>query len=160
MGFAYLAGHGIDQGLIDDTFAEAGRFFAWPAERKAEVSVERSPCDRGWFDLGWRTSTPTSRRSRCRRPLRRRLPGPARPGRPGRATGPQRGRPWIDTKPVPGTFVVNVGDVLARWTNDLFPRPCPIWTRRSWIRNDPRRDLLLGGVPAMTSPVPAAGALC
>ncbi len=37
MGFAYLAGHGIDQGLIDDTFAEAGRFFALPRERKAEV---------------------------------------------------------------------------------------------------------------------------
>ena len=25
---------------------------------------------------------------------------------------------------VPGTFVVNVGDMLARWTNDLFPRRC------------------------------------
>jgi hypothetical protein len=138
LGFAYLAGHGVDQGLIDDTFAEAGRFFAWPADHKAEVSVERSPCDRGWFDLGMENldpdqqeegdlkdrQRPDSRPSagpqggsvpraqpvagrgarvppdhggllrqvphRRRRPLRLRLPGPARPGRPGRAPGPQR----------------------------------------------------------------------
>jgi isopenicillin N synthase-like dioxygenase len=58
VGFAYLAGHGVDQALIDETFAEAGRFFAWPAERKAEVSVERSSCDRGWFDLGMENLDP------------------------------------------------------------------------------------------------------
>jgi hypothetical protein len=28
---------------------------------------------------------------------------------------------WMDADPVPGTFVVNVGDMLARWTNNLFP---------------------------------------
>jgi isopenicillin N synthase-like dioxygenase len=27
---------------------------------------------------------------------------------------------WIDAPPVPGSFVVNVGDLLARWTNDRF----------------------------------------
>ena len=27
---------------------------------------------------------------------------------------------WIDAPPVPGTLVVNVGDLLARWTNDRY----------------------------------------
>lgn len=27
---------------------------------------------------------------------------------------------WIMAPPIPGTFVVNVGDLLARWTNDRF----------------------------------------
>lgn len=27
---------------------------------------------------------------------------------------------WIDARPIPGTYVVNIGDVMARWTNDRF----------------------------------------
>jgi isopenicillin N synthase-like dioxygenase len=32
---------------------------------------------------------------------------------------PRRGD-WIDAPPVPGTFVLNVADMLARWTNDRY----------------------------------------
>jgi isopenicillin N synthase-like dioxygenase len=28
---------------------------------------------------------------------------------------------WIEAPPIPGAFVINVGDQMARWTNDAFP---------------------------------------
>ena len=27
---------------------------------------------------------------------------------------------WIQAPPIPNTFIVNVGDLLQRWTNDLY----------------------------------------
>jgi isopenicillin N synthase-like dioxygenase len=31
-----------------------------------------------------------------------------------------RNAEWVSAVPIPGTYVVNVGDLLARWTNDRF----------------------------------------
>jgi isopenicillin N synthase-like dioxygenase len=225
VGFAYLTGHGVSQELIDRTFAEAGRFFALPRERKAEVAVEKSSCDRGWFDIGmenldpdkqeegdlkegyrigndlppdhplvrrglpfhgpnqWPTDVPGFRETMeayfaavhglarevthaiaialelpeeyfdawfttpmvIMSPLHYPPQGAADGGeisearigagahsdygclallaqddRGGLQVRNAAGQ-WIDAKPITGAFVVNVGDMLARWTNDLFP---------------------------------------
>jgi isopenicillin N synthase-like dioxygenase len=225
VGFAYLAGHGVSQDLIDRTFAEAARFFALPREKKAEVSVDGSMCDRGWFDFGsevldpdnqeegdlkegyrigndlpldhplvrqgipfhgpnqWPADPPGFRKtmeeyfgavralagqvthaiamalelpedffdawfttpmvimSTLHYPPQQVAPGQqisearvgagahsdygclallAQDDKGGLQVRNTAGR-WIDARPIPGTFVVNVGDMLARWTNDLFP---------------------------------------
>ena len=30
------------------------------------------------------------------------------------------GGEWIDAPPIAGTYVVNIGDMFARWTNDMY----------------------------------------
>ncbi len=40
VGFYYLAGHGVPQGLIDTAYAEAARFHALPTETKLAVKVD------------------------------------------------------------------------------------------------------------------------
>jgi isopenicillin N synthase-like dioxygenase len=32
----------------------------------------------------------------------------------------QQSQGWIHADPVPGTFIVNLGDMISRWTNDLY----------------------------------------
>ncbi|UZE49248.1 isopenicillin N synthase family dioxygenase [Rhodopseudomonas sp. P2A-2r] len=32
----------------------------------------------------------------------------------------QESQGWVHAEPVPGTYIVNLGDMIARWTNDLY----------------------------------------
>ncbi len=44
---------------------------------------------------------------------------------------------WVDIKPVPGAFVVNLGDLMMQWTNDL-------WQSTMHRVINPPRDKLVG----------------
>ena len=61
---------------------------------------------------------------------------------------------WVTAHPIPGTVVVNVGDLLARWTNDRFhSTPHRVVNRSgrerlsSAIFVDPNRDTVIAPVP-------------
>ncbi|KAL4072127.1 hypothetical protein J3A83DRAFT_4239204 [Scleroderma citrinum] len=47
---------------------------------------------------------------------------------------------WINATPIPGTLVVNIADLLARWTNDVFKSPVHRAINRSGV---PRYSIAL-----------------
>ena len=62
---------------------------------------------------------------------------------------------WIPAPPIPGTFVMNVGDILARWSNDVFvSTPHRVINRSGKERYsqpfffDPSMDSLIEALPS------------
>ncbi|KAI6107147.1 hypothetical protein EDD16DRAFT_1704233 [Pisolithus croceorrhizus] len=41
---------------------------------------------------------------------------------------------WINATPIPGTLVINIGDLLSRWTNDIFRSTMHRAINRSGVR--------------------------
>ncbi|WP_102107062.1 isopenicillin N synthase family dioxygenase [Oceaniglobus roseus] len=64
-----------------------------------------------------------------------------------------RGQDWMDVPHVPGAFVVNIGDCLMRWTNDIYVstphRVLPPKTRRRSLAFflDPNPDTTVAALP-------------
>ena len=59
IGFYFITNHGVDQALIDATFAEAARFHALPMEQKQTLLINRHQI--GYLPMGGRKcAAPTS----------------------------------------------------------------------------------------------------
>ncbi|MGA7936292.1 MAG: 2-oxoglutarate and iron-dependent oxygenase domain-containing protein [Kovacikia sp.] len=53
VGFFYIANHGIEAAVIEQTFAEAKRFFDLPLEVKSKVEIAKSSISRGFEPIGY-----------------------------------------------------------------------------------------------------------
>jgi isopenicillin N synthase-like dioxygenase len=76
------------------------------------------------------------------------------------------GRGWIKAPRIPGSFVINAGDMLKRWTNDRFLstqhrrstgrssacRPAAARTTRPNTRRSPTASIGCGGSTPITAP--------
>jgi isopenicillin N synthase-like dioxygenase len=73
-------------------------------------------------------------------------------GAPGLQVRP-RGADWMDVPHVPGAFVVNIGDCLMRWTNDIYVStphrvlPPPRQRQSVAFFLDPNPDALISALP-------------
>jgi isopenicillin N synthase-like dioxygenase len=71
---------------------------------------------------------------------------------------------WLDVEAVPGSFVINLGDMMARWTNDRWPATLhrvaippadrAAASRRQTIVffHDPRPDAVIDCIPSCADP--------
>lgn len=73
-------------------------------------------------------------------------------GEPGLQVRP-RGKGWTDVPHVPGALVVNIGDCLMRWTNDIYvSTPHRVLPPQRWRRSvafflDPNPDARIAALP-------------
>src|SRR5207244_1168611 len=150
IGFLTVVGHGVPDGLVEGTAGVSRTFFDLPDEEKRRLAEgEPQPGLPAYRPL---------RSESLAASLGQRTPGDLKDA-PGGLQVQTRGGDWLEVEAVTGSFVVNLGDMMARWTNDHWPATLhrvavPPADRRLGSRrqtivffHDPRADAVIECIP-------------
>src|SRR5438094_632923 len=119
IGFFAIDGHGVPARVVDELRAVAHAFFAMPREDKLAARHPVAGTNRGYHPAQARLPTPGQLRAGAHTDYGgfTILSGEDVPG--GLQVRTRDGR-WVDVATTPTRFVVNIGDLLMRWTNDRW----------------------------------------
>src|SRR2546422_811604 len=143
IGFFAIDGHGVPARVVDELRAVAHAFFAMPREDKLAARHPVAGTNRGYHPVGGEAlssdkaagAVGTTRLNYSPAPARLPTPGQLRAGAhtdyggftilsgedvPGGLQVRTRNGRWVDVATTPTRFVVNIGDLLMRWTNDRW----------------------------------------
>jgi isopenicillin N synthase-like dioxygenase len=161
------------RGLFEQYLAELSRL----GERLRRLFALALELSEDWFEDAFRGHSSSMRAVNYPEPAGTIEPGQLRAGAhtdygcmtilrtedaPGGLQVQTRGGGWVDVEAVPGSFVVNLGDMMARWTNDRWPAtlhrvavPPPdhsLGSRRLTLVffHDPRADAVVECIPSCT----------
>ncbi|KAJ4831606.1 hypothetical protein Tsubulata_015292 [Turnera subulata] len=96
-GFFYLVNHGVDQEFVTSVLQASRQFFSLPLHQKMKLSMKDT---RGYNPLYSENFDPASIKK-----------GKDKFKQP---------QVWEDVHHIDGAFIVNMGDMMERWTNGLF----------------------------------------
>jgi isopenicillin N synthase-like dioxygenase len=115
-GFFQITGHGVEDGVAGPAWTMATAFFDLPLEEKLSVARPTADYPYGYIPMAGEALSQSMAGPHTDYGTLTILRQDAVGGL--EVLGP--GGDWVGVVPVPGAFVVNLGDLMARWTNDRW----------------------------------------
>jgi isopenicillin N synthase-like dioxygenase len=120
VGFFQITGHGIADDVAEPAWHAATAFFDLPPDDKLSVARPAPDYPYGYIPLaGESLSQSMTGLGHCTPPDLKEVFNAGPPSPPVHPFA-DPDEAWAGVEPVPGAFVINIGDLMARWTNDRW----------------------------------------